>query len=367
MNTPRQDGFRMPAEWEPHERCWMIWPERPDNWRDDAKPAQQAFARMAAAISRYEPLTMLASAAQRQAARNALPACVDIIEMPSNDSWARDTGPSFVTNGRELRGVDWRFNAWAGLYAPWDADDRLASSLCDRLGIPCYRAPLVLEGGAIHVDGEGTALVTEACLLDPARNPGVTRPMMESWLADYLGVTTIIWLGQGIPEDETGGHVDNLACFASPGRVLLAWCGDPADPHHDVSRDAEARLRRHGMEIIKLPMPPPMFITAAEAAGIQPGDSNMQRGEGARLAASYVNFYLANGAVIAPAFGAATDGEAAAILARAFPGREIVMLPAREILLGGGNIHCITQQQPATAPAGRCRQQAAGFNNAAQG
>jgi len=266
--------------------------------------------------------------------------------MPSNDAWARDTGPSFVTNGRELRGVDWRFNAWAGLYAPWDADDRLASALCGQINIPCYRAPFVLEGGAIHVDGAGRALVTEACLLDPARNPGVTRPMMESWLADYLGVAEIIWLGQGIPEDETGGHVDNLACFAPDGRVLLAWCDDPADPHYEVSRDAEARLARHGIEIVKLPVPPPMFITEAEAAGIDAQPNGMDRAAGTRLAASYVNFYIANGAIIAPSFAAASDDVARSTLASTFPKRDIIMLPAREILLGGGNIHCITQQQP---------------------
>jgi agmatine deiminase len=346
FTTPRGDGFAMPAEWAAHERCWMIWPERCDNWRDNAAPAQLAFVAVAAAIARYEPVTMLASPAQVQAARAALPKAVEVLAMLNDDAWARDTGPSFVTDGKELRGVDWRFNAWAGLYAPYEADDRLASALCEHLGLSCYRADFVLEGGAIHVDGEGTALATEACLLDPARNPGVTREGMESGLADYLGVREIIWLGEGIPEDETGGHIDNLACFAAPGKVLLAWCDDPADPHHAVSRDAAARLARHDIEIVKLPMPPPLFITEAEAAGVQPGGTNMVRDAGARLAASYVNFYLANGAVIAPAFGTATDREARSILADAFPGRDILMLPAREILLGGGNIHCITQQQP---------------------
>lgn len=354
LTTPRADGFAMPAEWSLHERCWMIWPERPDNWRDGAKPAQHAFARVAEAISRYEPVTMLASAAQLRTARDALPVSVEIIEMPSNDSWARDIGPSFVTDKTgQRRGIDWRFNAWAGLYSPWDLDDRLAAALCGQFGVPCYRAPFVLEGGAIHVDGEGTALVTEACLLDPARNNGVTRERMESWLADYLGATTVIWLGAGIPEDETGGHVDNLAAFAAPGKVVLAWCDDPSDAHYEVSRNAESRLgaardaRGRSIEIVKLPMPPAMCITEAEAAGINAQANGMQRAANTRLAASYVNFYIANGAIIAPSFGAAADETARSTLALAFPGRDIVMLPAREILLGGGNIHCITQQQPA--------------------
>jgi agmatine deiminase len=343
----------MPAEWGPHERCWMIWPERPDNWRDDALPAQHAFGAVAEAIGRYEPVTMLVSSVQLDAARAALPPSVDVLALPSDDAWARDIGPSFVTNAAgPLRGIDWRFNAWAGLYSPWIDDDRLAAALCQHLDLPCYRAPFVLEGGAIHVDGEGTVLVTEACLLDQARNPGVTRAMMDAWLRDYLGAETVIWLGQGIPDDETGGHIDNLACFAAPGQVLLAWCDDPADPHHAVSRDAEARLlaardaRGRSIDIMKLPMPAPMFITETEASGVRRGSSTMLRHAGARLAASYVNFFIANGAVIAPAFGAETDDAAAAILAGAFPGRDIVMLPAREILLGGGNIHCITQQQP---------------------
>jgi agmatine deiminase len=353
--TPRGDGFLMPAEWQAHERCWMIWPERPDNWRDNAAPAQRAFTAVAEAIARYEPVTMLVSAAQCHAARKALSAAIDVLEMPSNDAWARDIGPSFITNASRLRGIDWQFNAWAGLYLPYDADDRLAADLCKHLDVPCYRAPFVLEGGAIHVDGQGTALVTEACLLDPARNPGVTRRMMEAWLQDYLGVSKIIWLGQGIPEDETGGHIDNLACFAAPGKVLLAWCNDPADPHHEVSGDAESRLasvkdaQGRSLEIIKLPMPPPMFITDAEAAGIKSGSGKLVRNTGTRLAASYVNFYLADGAVIAPSFGAATDDAARSVLSHAFPHHDIVMLPAREILLGGGNIHCITQQQPKAA------------------
>lgn len=355
--TPRLDGFRMPAEWDRHAGCVMIWPERPDNWRDGARPAQAAFAAVAAAIGRYEPVTMIASRYQTNAARGMLPDAVRLLPIGTDDSWARDIGPIFVTDAnRRVRAVDFRFNAWGGrehgLYAPWDRDDALARHLCEALDVRRYRAPCVLEGGAIHVDGAGTALVTEACLLDPARNPGVTQAAMARWLGDYLGVTTIIWLGDGIPEDETGGHIDNLACFAAPGRVLLAWCDDPTDPHYAVSRAAAARLdaatdaQGRRLTIEKLPMPPKMTMTQAESAGVVAASKGMNRAEGAGLAASYANFYIANDAVIAPAFGAETDDAARGVLERNFPGRDIVMLPAREILLGGGNIHCITCQIP---------------------
>lgn len=359
--TPRIDGFRMPAEWDRHSGCVMIWPERPDNWRDGAGPAQAAFTAVASAIARYEKLTMIVSPRQVETARTALPDTVRLLAIDTDDSWARDVGPVFVIDAKSrLRAVDFPFDAWGGLehglYAPWDRDDALARNLCEALSVPRYRAPCIVEGGAIHVDGAGTALVTESCLLDPVRNPGVTRADVETWLADYLGAPETIWLGAGVPEDETGGHVDNLACFAAPGRVLLTWCDDPADPHHAVSRDAAARLeaatdaRGQRLTIEKLPMPPRMTITEAEASGVASADNGMNRAAGTRLAASYVNFYIANGAVIAPGFGAGTDDVARTVLARNFPGRDIVMLPAREILLGGGNIHCITCQIPEGDP-----------------
>jgi agmatine deiminase len=231
-------------------------------------------------------------------------------------------------------------------------DDAVAAKMLQMERAAGYRAPKIVEGGAIHVDGEGTVLVTEACLLAEDRNPGATRQEMERVLRDYLGVSHVIWLGAGVPGDETGGHIDNLACFVRPGVVLLTWCDDPADPHYAVSRDAEARLleamdaKGRPIAVERIPMPSPMFFSAEEAAGIDAAENRMNRAAGERLAASYVNFYIANGAVIAPAFGVETDDAARAVLARCFPDRQIVMVPAREILLGGGNIHCITQQQP---------------------
>ncbi len=365
--TPSADGFRMPAEWEPQAGVWMIWPERPDNWRLGAKPAQAAFAAVAAAIARFEPVTMMASARQYANARATLPDGVRVVEVSTNDCWARDTGASFLLNqASELRGVDWPFNAWGGLenglYFPWDQDDLVAAKMLEIERAPRYRAPITLEGGAIHVDGQGTVLTTETCLLAHDRNPGITRESAERHLRDYLGAEKIIWLGAGVPFDETGGHVDNLACFIKPGIVLLSWCDDPSDPHHAVSRDAEARLRAatdakgRPITVERMPMPTPMFYTEEEVAGLDRTHTGTSRNAGERLAASYVNFLIANGAIIAPKFGVATDAAAAETLARLFPDREIVMLPGREILLGGGNIHCITQQQPLrqTRPAPGC-------------
>lgn len=358
LTTPREAGFAMPAEWAPHAGCWMIWPERPDNWRLGAKPAQAAFAAVAGAIARFEPVTMMASARQFAQARAVLPESVRVVEVSANDSWARDVGATFLLNKTgALAGVDWPFNAWGGLrdglYFPWDLDDQVAHKMLQIERARRFRAPKIIEGGAIHVDGEGTVMVTEACLLAGNRNPGATGQVMEQVLKDYLGASQVLWLGDGVPGDETGGHIDNLACFVRPGIVLLSWCDDESDPHYAVSRDAEARLldsrdaQGRAIKVEHIPMPTPIFYTPDEAAGIDRAANGMNRTAGERLAASYVNFYIANGAIIAPSFGVPTDMPARAVLERLFPEREVVMLPAREILLGGGNIHCITQQQPA--------------------
>lgn len=353
MTTPKSCGFSMPAEWAPHAGCWMIWPERTDNWRLGAKPAQKAFTEVAKAISRFEPVTMLVSHRQYENARAMLPSTVRVMEMSSNDAWARDVCCSFLLGpDAALGGVDWPFTSWGGLYFPWDKDDAIAGKMLDAERARRFRAPLVMEGGAIHVDGEGTVLAVEQCVLNENRNPGVTRQDMDRMLKEYLGANHVIWIKNGVPHDETDGHVDNLACFVKPGVVLLTWCDDPNDPHYQISRDAEAALKQahdaqgRALVVEHIPMPTPMFYTEEEANGVDLTGSGMNRKAGERLAASYVNFYMANGAIIAPAFGAPTDEPARAVLARLFPEREIVMIPAREILLGGGNIHCITQQQP---------------------
>jgi agmatine deiminase len=358
VGTPAADGFHMPGEFEPHAGCWMLWPERPDNWREAARPAQLAFAQVATAIAQFEPVTVGVSASHYSTARALLPEQVRVLEMAHDDAWMRDVGPTCVRNGRgAVRGVDWHFNAWGGLngglYFPWDQDDLVARKVLETERLERYRAPMVNEGGAIHVDGEGTALVTEECLLNPNRNSAWQRGDVERQLYDYLGVSRIIWLGRGVINDETGGHIDNLACFVRPGEVCLTWTDRERDPQYAVSRDAWERLaeardaRGRRLKVTRLPMPGPLTLSGREAAGIVAREGSKARRAGERLAASYVNFYLANGGIVMPLLDPRTDRLAAGRLKRLFPKRRVVGVPAREILLGGGNIHCITQQIPA--------------------
>jgi agmatine deiminase len=355
-STPAADGFRMPAEFEPHDGCWMIWPERPDNWRLGAVPAQEAFAAVAEVIAVSEPVTMAVSDAGFERCRSLLSPAVRVVEISSDDAWARDTGPTFVLDGAgERRGVDWHFNAWGGIYSPWERDERLAAKVLEIEGADRYRAPLVLEGGSIHVDGEGTVLTTEECLLNPNRNPQLSRSEIERALCDYLGAEKVVWLGRGVHEDETDGHVDNLACFARPGVVLLTWSEEESDPQQAISRDALARLeaatdaRGRPFEVVRLPSPGPLSMSAEEAAGVERRAGVLERRAGDRLAASYANFYLANSRVVMPLLDERYDERAAAVLRECFPDREVVGVPGREVLLGGGNVHCITQQVPAAS------------------
>ena len=351
--TPAADGFRMPGEWEPHDGCWMAWPQRPDNWRERAAPAQHAFAAVAGAIVAAEPVTVAASAAQLEHARELLDPAVRVVELPSDDAWMRDIGPSFLLDatGRR-RGVDWRFNAWGGLYADWRQDEAVAGRVLEIEGADRYRAPLVLEGGSIHVDGEGTVLTTEECLLNPNRNPDLTRAEIEGHLCEYLGAEKVVWLSRGLPKDETDGHVDNLACFVAPGVVLLTRTDEPDGPLAEVCADARERLRNatdargRRFEVIEIEAPGPLAIESQEAAGVVPVEGTYPRRAGDPMAASYVNFYPANGRIVFPLLDPAKDEQAAAVLAQCYPGREVVGVPGREILLGGGNIHCITQQVP---------------------
>ena len=355
----------MPAEWEPHAGCWMVWPERTDNWRLGAKPAQAAFAEVAHAIHASDPVTMAVSAAQFEHCRAVLDPGIRVVEMSTDDAWMRDIGPSFVLDGAgRRRGVDWVFNAWGGLdgglYFPWDRDDQIAAKVLEVERADRYRAPFVLEGGSIHTDGEGTVLTTEECLLHPNRNPGLSREELERLLCDYLGAERVLWLGAGVHNDETDGHVDNLATFMAPGVVALTWTDDRSDPQHAISVDALERLRSardargRSLEVVRLPAPGPLTITADEARGVDAAQGTQPRTAGDRMAASYVNYYLADTRVVFPLLDIRHDGEVAEILAGCFPGREVVGVDAREILLGGGNIHCITQQVPrAAAAAGR--------------
>jgi len=360
--TPAADGFRMPGEFERHANTWMAWPRRPDNWRDGAGPARDAFAAVAEAVAASEPVTVAAHPDDVDDARARLGTGIDVVAIPADDAWMRDIGPTFVIDDTgSRRGVDWEFNAWGGerggLYASWDLDDAMAAAVCAAEGVTRYRAPIVCEGGAVHSDGDGTLLVTEQCLLQANRNPDLSRDEIERVLLAYTGATKVVWLGLGVVADETDGHVDNLACFVRPGVVVLTVTDDPDDPQYRRSVDARRRLeaardaRGRAFEVHELQQPGPLFVTDAEAAGVVPAPGTQPRRAGDRLAASYVNYYPASTRVVVPLLDPRHDAAALETLAALYPDREVVGVPAREILLGGGNVHCITQPVPAVTPA----------------
>lgn len=356
-STPRKDGFYMPAEYSPHAETWMLWPQRPDTWHMGAKPAQKAFMAVANAIARFEPLTMGVNPDQFSHARQVLSASIRVVEMSNNDSWMRDCGPTFVVDGKGgCRGIDWIFNAWGGLYNglyfPWDLDEGVAPKVFEIERVDYYKAPLVLEGGSIHVDGEGTCITTRECLLSPGRNPDLTQAEIETHLKDYLNVEKVLWIPRGVYHDETSGHVDNIACFLRPGVIALTWTEDKSDPQYDISTEAYDYLmstsdaRGCHLEVHRIHQPDPLLITSEEAEGLDIVEGSLPRSAGDRMAASYINFYMCNGGAIIPVFNDVHDRAALDLLQELMPERQVVGIPAREILLGGGNIHCITQQQP---------------------
>ncbi|MDH3700130.1 MAG: agmatine deiminase family protein [Alphaproteobacteria bacterium] len=332
----------MPAEWSRHDRCWMAWPCREALWGDELPAAREAFAAVAKAIAAFEPVTMIAPHGLVEEAARLCGRAVDVAtprrgdaRAGIDDSWMRDTGPSFLIDGKGgIAGCDWRFNGWGGKYTSIDDDAALASRILAQLNIKCFSAPFVLEGGAIHVDGGGTALVTESVLLNANRNPAMDKAAMERHLAEWIGARKVIWLPGGLVGDETDGHVDNVACFARPGVVLALKAAGVDDPNDEIlhanrriledERDANGRR----LEVIEIEQP------------------TLRDGANRPLAASYINFYLANGGVIAPRFGIPADGPAADALADTFPERRVVQVDASAIVRGGGGIHCITQQQP---------------------
>ena len=368
-STPAADGFRMPAEFERHQGCIMIWPERPGSWAYGAKAAKKAFAQIASVISESEQVYMIVSEGRKEEAAKMLPETVRLVVMDTDDAWARDTGPTFVVSGnvdtpyeaRDLRGINWEFNAWGGnvdgLYASWEKDNAFASAFADQFGFDWYdAAPFVLEGGSIHSDGEGTLLTTESCLLSAGRNPNLSREQIEEQLSRFLGIKKVLWLPRGIYQDETNEHVDNVCAFLRPGEVVLAWTDNKDDPQYDLShqsllylenvRDAKGRK----LIIHKLPIPDhPICITKEDLDGYTFEEGEDMREVGERLAASYVNFYFSNDAIILPVFGGEnkeSDERAVQLMQQWNPDRKVIPVFARDILTGGGNIHCITQQIP---------------------
>lgn len=395
--TPSQDGYYMPAEFAPHHGTLMIWPERPGSWSHGARAARNAFRQIIWKLSEGEEVYVLAGKNVIDNARQMLIdesnkkialadnsilkpdiSRIHIIEWETDDAWARDTGATFVIPRSSacslanalptgnLRGIDWQFNAWGGeydgLYAHWEKDQTVAEKLCQVLddnsdensSCDVYDARhFVLEGGSIHTDGEGTLLVTEECLLSLGRNPKMTREEIENELRGYLGISKVIWLPYGIYNDETNGHIDNICCFAAAGEILLAWTEDESDPQYARSQAAlriletEKDAKGRSFVIHKLPIPAiPQTIQEEDLIGFDFEDGEDYRELGERLAASYVNFYIANKSVLLPQFGDENDMVAVDILKKCFPGREIAPIYARDILTGGGNIHCITQQIP---------------------
>jgi len=328
----------MPAEWEPHARCWMAWPSRLEPWGSDdgLLRARLGYAAVARAISGFEKVTMAVRPRDADEARLMIGRGIEFLEVEIDDAWARDSGPIFVTDGREgVAGVHWRFNAWGNKYHGYDNDAAFGGHVIEALDMRGYDGPMVLEGGSVAVDGEGTLMTTEQCLLNPNRNPNLSRQQIEERLALYLGITKVIWLGEGLEDDETDGHIDNIACFAGPGRVMLYTPKEKGGLNDRVMRDNLARLkasrdaRGRALEIIEVPEP-----------------KRRERHDGRRLDMSYVNFYYANYGIVMPSFDDPMDAVAAEVLEKTFPDRRIVQVPALDIVEGGGGIHCITQQQP---------------------
>lgn len=368
MRTPAEQGFFMPAEFEPHDGTVMIFPERPGSWPYGAEPAMPSFVKIWKSILADELLYLVCSTA-------ALPKCkavlqdagildkTTILTIPQNDAWARDTCPTFVIRPEteDIFGVDWRFNAWGGdfdgLYADYAEDNALAAALCGALGYGRFDAQtFVLEGGSIHSDGEGTLLVTESCLLSKGRNPQLSKDEIGQRLCQYLGAEKVLWLPCGIYNDETNEHVDNVCAFLHPGEVVLAWTEDRNDPQYAMSKadldylasvtDAKGRT----LTVHKLPVPQhPVCITQHDLDGYTFAEGEDVREVGERLAASYVNFYFTNHSILLPQFGgenAESDALAVRLMQEWCPQRRVIPIPARELIVGGGNIHCLTQQIP---------------------
>jgi agmatine deiminase len=333
QEDPRESGFYMPAEWAAHTCCWMAWPCR-DLW-PNPQATQRAYADVANAIARFEPVVMLAPPHKLEAARALLGEGVEIVEISIDDSWTRDSGPNFLVNSAgELAGSSWEFNAWGGKYEPFDQDALMGARILELAGAREYKSPLIAEGGGITVDGEGTVITTESCFLNENRNPDWTRAEIEAELCRTLGAEKVIWIPGDPHERETDGHIDGIAAFIEPGRVLVEINPDKTDPHHPVGeRNTAALVNQTDAKGRKL-----------ELEFISEGHYHPEVWNGG--CSSYINTYLANGAAIVPGYGYDRDPEAVEVYRKLYPDREVVQVQINDIAVGGGGIHCITQQQP---------------------
>jgi agmatine deiminase len=339
----RLAGYRMPAEWAPHRATYMTWPHNLETWPGKFDPVPAQYAAVVAGLSRFETMRLLikdAAAAEQAKAllqrADARMGRIEFAHLDTNDSWIRDYGPIFGKrdDGSALA-LDWKFNSWGEKYGPYDLDDVIPRRLAARYGFECLEVPLVLEGGSIDVNGAGSLLTTESCLLNPNRNPDMSKDEIEECLRVYLGVSNILWLGNGIAGDDTDGHIDDLARFVSRDTIVTVIEEDRADANYQPLADNLERLRAirdqdgRPFRVETLPMPPALYH------------------DGQRLPASYANFYIANGAVLVPTFGCAADERALSTLARLFPGREVLGFPCLDLVWGLGTIHCLSQQHPA--------------------
>jgi agmatine deiminase len=333
VTTPQQAGFRMPAEWDAHEATWVAWPSHEDLWGENLAPTREAFARLVAAIAEGETVEVLVpDETQERAARAALPAKnVRTHRVPFGDIWLRDTAPLFLRGPLgEPATVRFGFNGWGGKYV-LEHDDGVAGRIAGigGQGRPDFVLPFVLEGGAVDVDGQGSVLTTRQCLLNPNRNGAVDEKTVEGWLRDALGVERVLWLGEGLLNDHTDGHVDTVVRFVRPGVVVAMEARSSQDPNRTVLQALVREAAAHGLEVVRIPSPGRVVDSA-----------------GRLMPASYVNFYVANTAVVVPTYGSPGDDEAVERIGALFPGRRTVAVDARAVLTGGGAFHCITQQQP---------------------
>ena len=356
-DTPKELGYAMPPEWAPHEGTWLSWPHNPRTWAGNFGPIPQVFSEIVRGLCDGENVHIAVRDASVETAVRALlksngldGASILYHNIPTNDAWARDHGPVFVTATspdcpaakNPLAAIAWRFNSWGEKYPPWDDDDRVPERVAAILNVPCFHPRMILEGGSIDANGSGALLVTECVLLNPNRNPQLSRKQLESRLDDYLGASHVIWLGDGIAGDDTDGHVDDLARFVNASTVLTIFEDDTHDVNYKALAENFERLkaakdqRGSNLEIVKLPMPGKVF-RGAEHEG-RPAEE--------RLPASYANFYIGNAAVLVPVFGHENDAKAMGLIGEFFPGRKIVGINCKDLVGGYGAIHCVTQQQP---------------------
>ena len=339
LKTPCQLGYRMPAEWEPHEATWLSWPHNANSWPGRFEPIPAVWKRLVETLAEHEHVNVLAGAGPvMDQARQMVGgiANVSVHDVPTNDAWCRDHGPTFLSSatGAPPALVDWGYNAWGGKYPPFDQDDLVPSRVAEITERKRFSPGIILEGGAIDPNGQGTILTSEECLLNPNRNPQLDRPGIERFLHDYLAAKHVVWLGRGIVGDDTDGHIDELARFVGPRTIVAALEKDANDPNFAPLSDNFRRLMEavdhlgRRFEVIPLPMPQPIYQDEQ------------------RLPASYCNFYIANNQVIVPQFEDPADGAALGVLRECFPTRKVLGLPARDLAWGLGAYHCITQQQP---------------------